>query len=216
MNKILFDLDGTLTDPKVGITSCIRYALEKLEVSHTDPLDWCIGPPLYDSFRQLIPGCTDETVLKAVDLYRERFAVTGMYENVVYEGIEAMLEALVGKGYELYVATSKPRVFAKKIIEHFKLDPHFHVVYGSELDGSRTDKSELIHHILSEAGGHRSEFVMIGDRKFDLIGAHKNFVRGIGILWGYGSEEELRAQPSIAIHRTPADLTEFLVANFNS
>jgi phosphoglycolate phosphatase len=212
MKNILFDLDGTLTDPKVGITSCIRYALEKLEATSPENLDWCIGPPLLESFRQLLPSHPPETAQQAIHFYRERFARTGMYENEVYPGIPEMLKKLTLSGKKLYVATSKPKIYADEIVRHFGLSPFFKAVYGAELDGTRSDKAELIKHALEDIGANSEKFIMIGDRKHDLIGARKNTISGVGVLWGYGTKEELESVPSIALHSSPNTLTEFILS----
>src|SRR5882762_6922364 len=144
MNNIFFDLDGTLTDPKPGITGSIEYALQKLDlpVPSQDELSWCIGPPLRASFATLLGG--ESLADRAVALYRERFADTGLYENSVYPDIEHVLAALRQSPRRLFVATSKPHVFAERIIDHFGLSGYFEHVFGSELDGTRANKAELL------------------------------------------------------------------------
>src|SRR5665213_2239588 len=144
-DTIFFDLDGTLTDPKPGITRSIQYALHKLEQSTIpteDQLTWCIGPPLRASFVKLLGG--EASADLAVSLYRERFSDVGLYENSLYAGIRDVLSTLRNTGHRLFVATSKPHVFADRIIDHFDLRHHFDHVYGYELDGSRVDKSDLL------------------------------------------------------------------------
>ncbi|MCG7394854.1 HAD family hydrolase [Microvirga sp. ACRRW] len=191
MTIALFDLDGTLTDPKTGITRCIQYALEKLgrPVPHADELTWMIGPPLVAGFTKLF-GAPDDA-MEAVRLYRERFSDVGLFENEVYPGIPAVLEILQDAGVRLFVATSKPHVFARRIIEHFGLSHFFHEVYGSELDNRNADKRDLIRHILDEERFDPLRAVMIGDREHDAIGARANGIAGIGVTWGYGSRQEL-------------------------
>ncbi len=188
---VLFDLDGTLTDPKTGITRSIQYALDKLgqPVPDADALTWMIGPPLIASFTKLLGS--PEGAPEALRLYRERFSVTGLFENVVYAGIPALLQDLQGKGIRLFVATSKPHVYARRILEHFDLSQFFSEIYGSELDNRNADKRDLIRHILDQERFDPAQAVMIGDRKHDAIGAKANGLASIGVTWGYGSREEL-------------------------
>jgi phosphoglycolate phosphatase len=191
MKTIFFDLDGTLTDPKIGITRSIQYALEKLgrEVPHQDELTWCIGPPLHASFVKLLGEI--DLASRALLLYRERFADIGMFENAVYAGIEATLASLADGSRRLFVATSKPHVYAKRIIEHFKLDTYFEHVFGSELDGTRVDKTELLKYALQMTSIDPAEALMIGDRSHDIVGARNNGLRALGVLYGFGSRDEL-------------------------
>lgn len=205
---LYFDLDGTLTDPYEGITRCILYALDKLGFPRPsdDYLYSCIGPPLYDTFPELVgPDLT----LEAIDLYRERFVEVGWQENVPYDGILDTLETLASAGHCLFVATSKPHVHAKKIIDHFGMGRFIETVYGCELDGTRANKVELLEFAIRENPGevHRS---MIGDRKHDLIGAIANNMRPVGVAYGYGSVEELTLAGAAAIATTPAHLPELL------
>ena len=192
MPAVLFDLDGTLTDPAPGISGCIVYALERLGVTApVEGLNWCIGPPLRGSFSRLL-GTEDVAVLaRAMELYRERFSAVGLYENSVYDGIPECLGELRSRGVDLFVATSKPHVYANRILEHFGLSEFFGGVYGSELDGVRSDKGELIAHLLSCEGLASSGVVMIGDRSHDVVGAGRCGVPCVGVLYGYGSAEEL-------------------------
>jgi phosphoglycolate phosphatase len=191
MDAIFFDLDGTLTDPKPGITRSIQYALQKLDlpVPSQDELTWCIGPPLRDSFVRLLGG--DSRADLAVTLYRERFGDVGLYENTVYPDIERILGALKASHGRLFVATSKARVFAVRIIEHFGLGSFFEHVFGAELDGTRVHKSDLLAYALDQAGVEASRALMIGDRSHDIIGAKNNGMDALGVLYGYGSREEL-------------------------
>ncbi len=188
---IFFDLDGTLTDPKPGITHSIQYALEKLghSVPSEDELIWCIGPPLLESFRQLVG---DERAQSGVDYYRERFADVGLFENEPYVGIGGVLQELQQRGTELFVASSKPLVFVSKILDHFDLASHFSQVFGSELDGTRTDKSELLAYALEATDIAAEMAIMIGDRSHDAIGALNNNMLFLGALYGYGSVDEFR------------------------
>ena len=170
----LFDLDGTLTDPKVGITRSVQYALERLgrPVPEADALTWMIGPPLVAGFTELLGGTHD--VQEAVRLYRERYSDVGLFENEVYAGIPALLRQLQGRDLRLYVATSKLNVFARRILDHFGLSSSFVEIYGSELDNRNADKSDLIRHILDRERFDPAGAVMIGDRKHDAIGARAN------------------------------------------
>ncbi|MGY4491492.1 HAD family hydrolase [Pseudomonas sp. TE3610] len=193
--NILFDLDGTLTDPREGITRSIQYALEKLGIIEPDlqKLEHFIGPPLLQAFMQFY-GFEEEKAWQAVNFYRERFKVTGLYENEVFEGVIELLETLEAQGRHLYVATSKPWEFAREIARHFDFAKHFKVIYGSELDGTRTNKVELIAHLLKEEGLDPAQTLMIGDRKHDLIGAKANGVDVVAVGYGFGSREELAAE----------------------
>jgi phosphoglycolate phosphatase len=209
--NLLFDLDGTLTDPKPGISTGIRHAMQQIgqPLDLAVDLDWCIGPPLKSSLAKLLGG--PEKVPQVLEFYRERYQSIGMFENSVYPGIPELLTALGGRA-DLWVATSKPRVFAEKIVEHFDLAQHFKGVYGSELDGDRSDKGDLIAYLLREQGFTAASAVMIGDREHDIIGAKKNGLRTIGVLWGYGSDPELRAADAGHLAATPAQLQAYLQA----
>ncbi|MBZ6075582.1 HAD family hydrolase [Microvirga puerhi] len=202
----LFDLDGTLTDPKVGITRSIQYALERLHrpVLEADSLTWMIGPPLIDGFTRLLGGPEDAP--EAVRLYRERYSEVGLFENEVYPGIPNLLDRLKGQGIRLLVATSKPHVYARRIVEHFGLLPSFAAVYGSELDNRNADKRDLIRHILDLEGFEPRDAIMIGDREHDAIGARANGLTPIGVTWGYGSREELLKAGVARLVDTPAAL----------
>jgi phosphoglycolate phosphatase len=204
MDAIFFDLDGTLTDPKPGITRSIQYALQKLDhptMPTEDELTWCIGPPLRASFVRLLGAETSADL--AVSYYRERFSDIGLYENGVYDGIGEVLTALCASGHRLFVATSKPHVFAERIIDHFGLRGHFERVFGSELDGTRVDKSHLLEYALEEASVDPARTLMIGDRSHDMIGAKNNGMKGIGVLYGYGSRDELLQAGAHHVCQTP-------------
>lgn len=202
---VVFDLDGTLTDPKIGITTSIQYALGKLgrAVPAADDLTWCIGPPLIDTFARMV-GPADAP--RGLAFYRERYAVIGLYENAVFEGIPETLRAVAGEGVRLLVATSKPYVYARRILEHFALAVHFEAIDGSELDGRRTDKRDLLAWQLAERGIDPAQAVMIGDREHDAIGARHNAMTALGVLYGYGSAEELKAAGAHALCATPAEI----------
>lgn len=210
---LLFDLDGTLTEPKVGITKSVAYALEYygIHVEDLDSLCPFIGPPLKESFMKYY-GFDDEKAEEAVEKYREYFRPYGVYENEVYQGIPAMLKQLHGAGKTLVLATSKPTVFAKIILEHFGLEPYFDVVVGSELDGTRVNKDEVVACALEEAGiTDVSLAVMIGDRWHDIMGAKKNGLDSIGVLYGHGNREELETQGADVIAETVEELASILI-----
>lgn len=206
MNAVYFDLDGTLTDPKPGITRSIQYALGRLgrEVPAEDELTWCIGPPLHASLKELLG--TDDLVERAVSLYRERFADIGLFENTVYPGVEDTLSAVAGSGRRLFVATSKAVVYAERIIDHFKLRIYFERVFGSELDGTRSNKTDLLGYALKTTSVDPSQAIMIGDRSHDMIGARNNKMTAVGVLYGYGSKQELLDAGAHHICATPQGL----------
>lgn len=211
MQHILFDLDGTLTDPKEGITKSILFALEKLNVSGytQNSLEWCIGPPLQSSFMKIL-GEDAERAALGVEYYREYYKPIGIYENTVYPGIKELLASIRSHEKRLYIATSKPQIFAKQILDHFDLTAYFHAVYGSELDGTRTKKGELISYIMQQES-ITNDCVMIGDREHDIIGAKDNEVPSIGITWGYGSTEELQNAGADYICNTPEELGKLIL-----
>ena len=193
---ILFDLDGTLTDPMMGITKSVQYALKKHGIIEEDlwNLTKFIGPPLMDSFKRYY-GFSEEEARQAVVDYREYFAPTGKFENVVYNGIPEMLQALKEQGFVLAVATSKPEVFAKDILVHFDLEQYFDFVGGALLTG-RTDKAEVIAYVLEYLGVEKQNVIMVGDREHDIIGAAKNQLDSVGVLYGYGDRSRLDRRDS--------------------
>ncbi len=205
---VYFDLDGTLTDPYEGITKCILYALDELGFPHPDDdyLYSCIGPPLWDTFPELVG---DDLTRKAVDLYRERFVEVGWQENCPYDGIHAALDTVARTGHTLFVATAKPHMHAARIIEHFGMGDFIHNVYGSELDGTRGTKTDLLRFALEKNPGADRHF-MVGDRKHDLVGAVANDMTPVGVAWGYGSVAELTAAGATAIAEKPEDLPALL------
>jgi phosphoglycolate phosphatase len=210
--NILFDLDGTLTDPKEGIVNSIVFALNKLGIHENsiDELDTFIGPPLRESFLKRY-DLTDEQADNAMLYYREYFSVKGIYENRIYPGVKEMLESLCAHNFKLFVATSKPTVFAVEVLRHFKIDSYFDEIIGSNLDNSRTDKTEIISHILSTHGMQAGDSVMVGDRKHDIIGAKNNRMKTIGVTYGYGSLEELLTfQPDFMVNNCK-EIEELLI-----
>ena len=213
---LLFDLDGTLTDPKVGICTCVQYALASfgIEEPDLDKLEPFIGPPLKNSFMNYY-HLTEEQAEEAVEKYRERFKDTGIFENKLYDGIEQMLIALNSKGMHLAVASSKPQVFVERILEHFHIARYFRVVVGSELDGTRVNKEEVIEEALRQLFGDKpvdkSQVYMIGDRRYDAEGAKRVGVESVCVTYGYGSMEELKAAKADYIVRSVEELKNFLL-----
>ncbi|BAZ88145.1 HAD family hydrolase [Dolichospermum compactum] len=211
-HTVLFDLDGTLTDPKPGITRCIQYALSELGYKPPDAneLLWCIGPPLKSSFSQLLQTSDDTLLEKAILLYRSRFSTIGLFENSLYPQIPETLKIIRAAGYQTFVATSKPKIYATRIIEYFDLAPFFDGVYGSELDGNRSVKGDLISYILERESLLASTVVMVGDRLHDIIGAKKNNIAAIGVTYGYGSREELETHKADLIADCPDEIPTLL------
>lgn len=214
----LFDLDGTLTDPREGITKSVQYALQRfgIEEPDLDRLEPFIGPPLRDSFMEFY-GLTKEEALKAIDFYRERFAPIGVLENHIFPGIKEMLETLCEKKIRLAVASSKPVVFVRQILTHFEIERYFDVIVGSELDGTRGTKEEVVEEALSQLGlfslpeeERKGICAMIGDRKFDIQGAKAYGLTGVGVRFGYAGEGELEDAGADFIAETVEELQVFL------
>lgn len=204
---VLFDLDGTLTDPYEGISRCVLHAMAGLGRAAPDEaaLRSVVGPPLQEGFASL--GVPPTQVAAAVRLYRERYTTHGLYENQVYDGIPALLRGLRGDGLRLAVATSKPEVYAQRVLDHFGLDVLFDVVGGATFDGTRRHKADVIAHALATAdspGGAGA--VMVGDRAQDVRGAQAHGLRCVGVRWGYAEEGELEAAGADQVVRTPYEL----------
>ena len=208
-NCIFFDLDGTLTDSGPGIVASVAYALRKLGVEPPEPeqLRPFIGPPLLWSFSHFY-GFDEEKSKEAVRLYREYFTAGGMFENSVYPGIPEALERLRAAGFRLAVATSKPELFSRQIISHFGLDKYFEAVCGAAMDESRTEKADVIRYALDTLGVAPEESLMVGDREHDVLGAKAVGLPCLGVLWGYGSREELTNAGASALAETPEELSE--------
>ena len=212
-NVILFDLDGTVTDPKEGITKSVQYALSHFDIHIEDPDELCnfIGPPLRESFKEFF-GFNDEDAELATAKYRERFTESGIYKNEIYEGMEDLLKNLKDSGKTLILATSKPTVFAEHILQHFGIDKYFSFICGSELSGERSDKYEIIKYAIEKNGiRDAGSCIMIGDRKFDIIGAKAAGVSNIGVLYGYGSEDELSEAGADYLVRDVRELEKLLL-----
>ncbi len=206
-NHILFDLDGTLTDPREGITKAVQYALGQhgIHVNDLSELESFIGPPLQATFTEKY-HFSEAEAWEAVLSYREYYKDTGLYENEVYGGIRELLDMLLSQGRGLYVATSKPTVFAETVLEHFQLSGYFSMVCGSELDGTRSAKTEVIQHVLDTCRIQPPAAVMIGDRKHDMIGARNCGIHSIAAGYGYGSEEELAACEPTYYYKTVEEM----------
>ncbi|TNL53117.1 HAD-IA family hydrolase [Acinetobacter bereziniae] len=213
IKNILIDLDGTLTDPKVGITTSARYGLAKVghPIPESENIDWIIGPPLKASLAKLLNVEANDVLAEQALLgYRERFAVTGLFENHVFEDVAQTLATLKDKGYRLFLATAKPEVYARQILDHFDLLSYFDYPYGSELNGERTNKAELIAYILDKEQLNPEQCLMVGDREHDIFGARKNGIETIAVEYGYGNQQELDlAQPKARI-KTFAELLNFV------
>lgn len=209
---ILFDLDGTLTDPKEGITKCFQYALKHFGIEEElENLNKVIGPPLIDSFIEFY-GLKGEKAKAAVDKYRERFSDIGIYENAVYDGIPEALGRIKESGRKIALATSKPLVFAKRILKHYDLERYFDVVMGAELSGVRNNKDEVIAEVLRLFGNpDPQDVLMVGDRKQDIIGAKKCGVASAGARFGYAEPNELEAEEPDYIVDTVEELEELIL-----
>lgn len=210
---VLFDLDGTLTDPALGITNCVQYALEKFDIypQTGEELFPYIGPPLMVSFMNF-HGLSQEQAKQAVKYYRERFSVKGLYENEVFEGIPELLRKLQEREVTLIVATSKPEEFACRILEYFDLVKYFTFVAGSTLDGQRPEKADVIAYIReSYPEMTAANTLMIGDRKYDVEGAHKCGLPTVGVLYGYGDRAELETAKADYIVDSVSGLHELLL-----
>lgn len=211
---VLFDLDGTLTNSELGITTCVQHALKKfgIEVEDRTVLRPFIGPPLGESF-QVYYGLSKEESEQAIKYYRERFSVKGLYENEVYDGVEKMLQSLKDSGKKLIVATSKPEKFTMIILEYFDLLKYFDFVAGATMDGSRGEKADVIRYALEKCEiEDKLEVIMIGDRKFDILGAKENGLKSIGVLYGFGDKEELTEAGADYIVETAEDILGILLS----
>lgn len=215
----LFDLDGTLTDPREGITRSVQYALHHFGIEEPDlkKLEPFIGPPLKDSFMEFY-GFTEEQAEEAMKFYRERFAPIGIYENEVFEGIPEMLRHLHQNGQKLAVASSKPIGFVRQILQHFEIDGYFDVIVGSELDGTRSTKEEVVEEALSQLGilelsgeERKNNCAMVGDRKFDIQGAKAYGLTGVGVSFGFAGEGELEEAGADIIVDTVTELEKLLL-----
>lgn len=209
---LLFDLDGTLTDSSEGILNCFIHALECMgkPVPERSELMKLIGPPLDVNFRELL-GFSEEETQQGIKKYRERYSSVGWSENRPYDGIEELLKRLKAAGYTLAVATSKPEKFSVKILEYFSLAGYFETICGSGLDGTRDTKAEVIEETLARLGADKADAVMIGDRKYDIIGARQAGLECIGAEWGFPQPGELKEFGALFTAKTPAELGDKLI-----
>lgn len=209
MKAVLFDLDGTLTDSGEGIINCAQYAFEKMgyPVPPREQMGVFVGPPLTETFADF--GIPRERTDEAVQVFRERYVPIGKFENTPYPGIREALETLRGRGYVLYVATSKPEVTAVEILEHFDLAKYFDCICGADLEGKRDSKEDVITYLLAKAG-RDAEKTMVGDTKYDVLGAAAHGIPTIGVSWGYGDVEEMRQAGAKAIVHTMQELLDQL------
>lgn len=207
--SVLFDLDGTLTDSGPGIVNCTIFTLKAfgLPIPTGEQLRTVVGPPLKDSFRRF--GVPEDRLDQAVQVYRSRYVPIGKFENEPYPGIRQMLEALLERGYRLYVATSKPEEISEEILSHFDLSRYFTVIRGATDDSTRSTKSEVIAALLDE-GLNPRECVMVGDTAFDVLGAASFGIPAIGVAWGYGKVEDMEKAGAAAFAQTPASIPELL------
>lgn len=211
---ILFDLDGTLTDPKVGITTCVQYALASVGIDEPDldKLEPFIGPPLHESFMEFY-GFDRENAMKLVEKYRERFNDIGIFENNIYPGIADMLKTLKETGCKISIASSKPTVLVERILDHFDIRKYFDAVVGSNLDGTRTKKEEVVEEALRQLQCIKEKTAMVGDRKFDIEGAKAFGLTGIGVSFGYAVEHELEEAGAEYIVDTVEELKNLLLGD---
>ena len=210
---LLFDLDGTLTNPQEGITKCVQHALRAFGIEEPDleKLIPFIGPPLIQSFMEFY-NMSEEDARKAVAVYRERFSTVGLFENFPYPGIADMLAELKAQGKILAVASSKPTIYVRRILEKFELAPYFDIIEGSNLDGTRVDKKEVIAEVLSQLDNPSADdLLMIGDRKFDVIGAREMGFGCVGVRFGFAAPDELEQSGAIYIADTVRDLHRYLI-----
>jgi phosphoglycolate phosphatase len=205
---LFFDLDGTLADSRPGILASMRYALTILgmEIPADQALSRLIGPPTHEAFRELLGTSDEEAIARTIAIYRQRYSTLGLFESSLYPGVAEGLRALRAADKQLVVVTSKPEVYANAMIDHFQLRQHFGHVYGSELSGERSNKGELVAHVLASESISPSQAWMIGDRLHDVAGAKRNGVRSAGVLWGYGSREELSAAGADALFEDVPEL----------
>lgn len=210
---ILFDLDGTLTNPELGITNCVMYALKKfnIKVENRKELHPFIGPPLTYSF-QTFYGMSEADSELAVKYYRERFSVKGLYENEVFDGVENLLQHLKESGKIIILATSKPEEYAIEILKHFDLYKYFDFVAGATMDGSRGEKADVIRYALEISGiTDKSEAIMVGDRNYDILGAKENGLDSVGVLFGFGDYEEIVKAGATYIAETVGGIYESII-----
>jgi phosphoglycolate phosphatase len=210
--NVLFDLDGTLTDPAEGIVRCIQHSLDKLQITcpPAEELSRYIGPPLREVFVSICNSQDKAFIEQAITVFRERFSTVGLFENSPYPDVPYMLECLNSHSYRLFVATSKPQVFAERILQHFSLADHFEQIHGNDLEGRLDDKAELVRELLVNRGLDPKETIMVGDRKHDCIAAKTNGLVSVGVTYGYGSSDELIDAGVDYLCHSPGEIVSFL------
>lgn len=210
---VLFDMDGTINESGTGFMRCVQYALDKMGLPEADEsvLRTFIGPPLKDHFMDFV-GLNEEDANQAVRFFRERYGTIGLYENGVYDGVEEMLKELKAAGYMIALASSKPEIYVRKILAHYELDQYFTEMVGSEMNGDRWKKAEVIEETLNRLGlaEDREYVLMVGDREHDIFGARQAGIDCMAAAWGYGSREELQAAGPVKIADHPMDVAEYL------
>ena len=211
-NYVIFDLDGTITDPKEGITGCAVYALQAFGYGTPEKseLTWFIGPPLLHSFMEYT-GCGEAEGNRLIQKYRERYSTIGVHENTLYPGIAELLHALRDAGKILAVASSKPTVFVEQILHEFALATYFTRIEGSDLEGKHVEKEDVLKTALRELGVSGGNAVMVGDRKFDIAAARKLGIKSIGAAYGYAQGDELLLAGADAIAQNPAELQKIIL-----
>ncbi|MDR2754376.1 MAG: HAD-IA family hydrolase [Planctomycetaceae bacterium] len=208
--NILFDLDGTLTNPCEGITNSVKYSLGKFNVieNNNEKLKMFIGPPLEKSFMEYY-DFDKNTAQKAIKYYREYFSEKGIYENRLYEGIENVLKELNIQNKNCIIATSKPETFAIKIVQYFQIEHYFKHITGSNMEGTFVEKEDIIKYILEKYNLEKEVTIMVGDRKYDIIGANKNRIDSVGVLYGYGTKEELQQEKPTYLCNSVNELLQY-------
>ncbi len=211
MKNILFDLDGTIINSEEGITKCIRYVLDFWGIKQPpqEELLCFIGPPLKEQFQKLY-GFEEEKALQSVAKYRERFDREGIFECELYPGIRELIKDLKEKGFRLAVASSKPEVACKRIIGHFHLEPYFDGVFGAALDGKISSKVQVLEYLFQENGMKREDTILIGDTKFDVLGAKAAGIPCIGVTYGFGTAEELKSAGAAAVCGSTKEVADYL------
>lgn len=214
LSNVFFDLDGTLTDPKEGIIRCLQYSLESLGRPYPGELEAkdFIGPPLRSTFEKLLSSNEKPLVEKAVSLYRERFSEVGLFENIVYPGIADLLSTLHENSFRLYIVTTKPKIYADRIVKHFLLEQWFSDIFGTELDGRFDNKAELIEFILSQMKLSPEETVMVGDRREDIVAGKANLIRTLGVTYGYGDKQEISDSAPDYVCDNPSEIQRTLIS----
>ena len=208
MKTVLFDLDGTLTDSREGILKSIQYALSCYGIEEgIENLGMFLGPPAHLAFQEFY-GFSEEKAFEITNVFRKRYSEKGIYENHIYDGIKELLEKFHSDGIKLCVATSKPQIYTDKILENFDIRKYFDIVVGSDLDGKLCNKSDIIAKVIELGGYDKSECFMVGDRKYDIIGAKENGIKSVAVLYGYGNMEEFISSSADFIVEKVEDIYE--------